>query len=149
MSDIDPLDRQIVEQLSHNGRMSNLEVGRLLGVSEKTVRARIRRLMERDGMRIEAVFDQAPAQSRLIVMLHSAPGQRFAVAARLAGIPSVWHVRDRIAPDNPWGIRMEVPEHLYDRGEIHNLSIERGTLTAEERFKINQHVIDTIRGDAT
>ena len=52
---------------------------------------------------------------------------------------------DRIAPDNPWGIRMEVPEHLYDRGEIHNLSIERGTLTPEERFKINQHVIDTIR----
>lgn len=53
--------------------------------------------------------------------------------------------RDKIPPDNPWGIRMAVPEHLYDRGEIHNLSIERGTLTAEERFKINQHVIDTIR----
>ena len=89
MPDIDPLDRQIVEQLSRNGRMSNLEVGRLLGVSEKTVRARIRRLMERDGMRIEAVFDRAQAQSRLIVLLHSEPGQRFAVAARLAGLPEV------------------------------------------------------------
>lgn len=89
MPDIDPLDRRIVEQLSRNGRMSNLEVGRLLGVSEKTVRQRIRRLMERDGMRIEAVFDRAPAQSRLIVLLHSAPGQRFAVAARLAGLPEV------------------------------------------------------------
>jgi DNA-binding Lrp family transcriptional regulator len=89
VSDIDPLDRQIVEQLSHNGRMSNLELGRLLGVSEKTVRARIRRLMDRDGMRIEAVFDRAPAQSRLIVMLHSEPGQRFAVAARLASLPEV------------------------------------------------------------
>ncbi len=52
---------------------------------------------------------------------------------------------ERIRPDNPWGIRMEVPEQLYNRGEIYNLSIERGTLTAEERFKINQHVIDTIR----
>jgi HD-GYP domain-containing protein (c-di-GMP phosphodiesterase class II) len=52
---------------------------------------------------------------------------------------------DRIASDNPWGIRMAVPEHLYDRGELYNLAIERGTLTAEERFKINQHVIDTIR----
>ncbi|GGF03462.1 metal-dependent phosphohydrolase [Aliidongia dinghuensis] len=53
--------------------------------------------------------------------------------------------RDRFQLDNPWGIRMAVPERLYDRGEIYNLSIERGTLTAEERFKINQHVIDTIR----
>ncbi|HLY55637.1 MAG TPA: HD domain-containing phosphohydrolase [Stellaceae bacterium] len=50
-----------------------------------------------------------------------------------------------IGPDNPWGIRMDVPKHLYDRGEIYNLSIERGTLTEEERFKINEHVIDTIR----
>jgi HD-GYP domain-containing protein (c-di-GMP phosphodiesterase class II) len=40
---------------------------------------------------------------------------------------------------------MDVPEHLYNRGEIHNLGIERGTLTAEERYKINEHVIDTIR----
>jgi DNA-binding Lrp family transcriptional regulator len=87
--DIDPIDRGIVDQLSRNGRMSNLEVARLLGVSEKTVRQRIRRLMDRDGMRIEAVFDKAPAQSRLVVLLHSAPGQRFAVAGRLAGLPEV------------------------------------------------------------
>ena len=53
--------------------------------------------------------------------------------------------REVIGPDNPWGIRMDVPQHLYDRGEVYNLSIERGTLTEEERFKINEHVIDTIR----
>jgi HD-GYP domain-containing protein (c-di-GMP phosphodiesterase class II) len=40
---------------------------------------------------------------------------------------------------------MDVPEHLYNKGEIHNLSIRRGTLTAEERFKINEHVIQSIR----
>jgi HD-GYP domain-containing protein (c-di-GMP phosphodiesterase class II) len=53
--------------------------------------------------------------------------------------------RERIAPDNPWGIRMDIPEHLYNRGEIYNLTIPRGTLTPEERFKINEHVIDSIR----
>jgi HD-GYP domain-containing protein (c-di-GMP phosphodiesterase class II) len=37
-----------------------------------------------------------------------------------------------------------VPEHLYDLGEIHNLSIGRGTLTEEERFKINEHIMQTI-----
>jgi HD-GYP domain-containing protein (c-di-GMP phosphodiesterase class II) len=53
--------------------------------------------------------------------------------------------RDRIAPDNPWGFQMEVPELLYNRGEVYNLSVTRGTLTAEERFKINEHMIETIR----
>jgi HD-GYP domain-containing protein (c-di-GMP phosphodiesterase class II) len=37
-----------------------------------------------------------------------------------------------------------VPQWLYDRGEIHNLTIERGTLTQEERYKINDHINQTI-----
>ncbi len=43
------------------------------------------------------------------------------------------------------GFTMPVPELLYDRGEIHNLTVERGTLTPEERFKINEHAILTLR----
>ena len=46
--------------------------------------------------------------------------------------------------DNPDGYKIQVPEHLYNRGEIYNLSIAKGTLTEEERFKINDHVIQTI-----
>jgi HD-GYP domain-containing protein (c-di-GMP phosphodiesterase class II) len=42
------------------------------------------------------------------------------------------------------GITMAVPELLYDRGELHNLSTPRGTLTPEERFKINEHIIHTL-----
>jgi HD-GYP domain-containing protein (c-di-GMP phosphodiesterase class II) len=44
-----------------------------------------------------------------------------------------------------FGINMDVPEHLYNLGEIYNLSISRGTLTAEDRFKINEHMISTIK----
>ena len=43
------------------------------------------------------------------------------------------------------GINMDIPEHLYNLGEIYNLSISRGTLTAEDRFKINEHMISTIK----
>ena len=43
------------------------------------------------------------------------------------------------------GFKLEVPEHLYDYGEIYNLCIEKGTLTEEERFKIQEHVIMTIK----
>ena len=43
------------------------------------------------------------------------------------------------------GFKLEVPEHLYNYGEIHNLCIEKGTLSPEERYKINEHVILSIK----
>ena len=51
---------------------------------------------------------------------------------------------EQMATDNPWGFKLDVPEHLYNRGELYNLQITRGTLTAEERFKINDHIVQTI-----
>ena len=44
-----------------------------------------------------------------------------------------------------YGINMKVPEKLYNHGELYNLSIRRGTLTNEERFKINEHMISGIK----
>jgi len=52
---------------------------------------------------------------------------------------------EQIAADNPWGFQLDVPEYLYSLGELHNLEIERGTLTPEERFKINDHIVQTIK----
>ncbi len=52
--------------------------------------------------------------------------------------------QDRIEADNPWGFRLDMPELLYNRGELHNLCIGRGTLTDEERYKINEHIVQTI-----
>ncbi|MBM3565412.1 MAG: GAF domain-containing protein [Alphaproteobacteria bacterium] len=48
-------------------------------------------------------------------------------------------------PDNRWGFKMDVPKNEYNRGEVYNLCIGRGTLTAEDRFKINEHMVQTIR----
>lgn len=52
---------------------------------------------------------------------------------------------DRLAEGNRWGLRMRQPEHLYNRGELHNLAVSRGTLTDEERYKINDHIVQTIK----
>ena len=48
------------------------------------------------------------------------------------------------ALDPRHGFKVKVPENLYNFGELYNLSIARGTLTEEERFKINDHIIQTI-----
>lgn len=49
-----------------------------------------------------------------------------------------------IPEDNPWGFKLDVPRYKYNRGELYNLSITRGTLTREERYIINHHMVQTI-----
>ena len=44
-----------------------------------------------------------------------------------------------------FNIKMEVPEYVGNQGEVYNLSISRGTLTAEDRYIINEHIISTIK----
>jgi HD-GYP domain-containing protein (c-di-GMP phosphodiesterase class II)/HAMP domain-containing protein len=51
---------------------------------------------------------------------------------------------DRMPSDNPWGFRLDVPQYKYNRGELYNLLTERGTLSAEERYQINDHIVQTI-----
>lgn len=46
--------------------------------------------------------------------------------------------------DDRHRFQIDVPELLYDFGEVYNLCVPYGTLTAEERFKINEHIIQTI-----
>lgn len=46
--------------------------------------------------------------------------------------------------DNPWGFKLNVPQYKFNRGELYNLSVGRGTLTEEERYLINHHMVQTI-----
>jgi hypothetical protein len=52
--------------------------------------------------------------------------------------------KDRMPEDNPWGFKLNEPEYKFNRGELYNLGITRGTLTAEERYIINNHIVQTI-----
>ena len=58
-----------------------------------------------------------------------------------------WHVVPRLRNaefDAKYGFKVNVPANLYNFGELYNLAIARGTLTEEERFKINEHIIQTV-----
>ena len=43
-----------------------------------------------------------------------------------------------------FGFKLDVPDHKFNLGEVYNMSIGRGTLTEEERYKINDHIVQTI-----
>jgi len=44
-----------------------------------------------------------------------------------------------------YGFKTPVPDDLYNLGEIYNLTVAKGTLTTEERFKIQEHIMMTIK----
>ncbi len=56
-----------------------------------------------------------------------------------------WALAEQPMGDAHDGIKMQAPPHKRNNGELHNLRIGRGTLTAEERHAINDHVVQTIR----
>jgi HD-GYP domain-containing protein (c-di-GMP phosphodiesterase class II) len=70
-------------------------------------------------------------------------------------------VEESVLSDKPWhiiphdspidlgkyeaeGFKLKPGDNKYNLGEIYNLCIGRGTLTNEDRFKINDHIIQTI-----
>ncbi|BCL74426.1 phosphodiesterase [Jeongeupia sp. HS-3] len=78
---------------------------------------------------------------------------------RKGDVPVALPVRERLLADKSehlfprsprdalpegYGFKMTVPELLYNRGELHNLAIGRGTLSDEDRYKINEHIVQTI-----
>jgi len=92
---LDQADRAIVEHLSVDARVSNREIAEQLGVTEGTVRARVRRMQEEKSIRITAVtnidrFKDAALAYIWIEVERS--GQIRAVARKLAAIPELGFV---------------------------------------------------------
>jgi Lrp/AsnC family transcriptional regulator for asnA, asnC and gidA len=90
-SDIDEMDFQIIALLREDGRMSNRDMARELGITEATVRARLRRLEERQTLRVVAMADFGVAGRALMTAVGVQVKGRSAaeVAADLAALPQV------------------------------------------------------------
>ncbi|MDQ1280533.1 MAG: Lrp/AsnC family transcriptional regulator, regulator for asnA, asnC and gidA [Thermoproteota archaeon] len=54
---IDKIDKAIIRLLMKNGRMRDIEIAKVIDVSDDTIRRRRQRLEEGDYFRIEAVFN--------------------------------------------------------------------------------------------
>jgi Lrp/AsnC family transcriptional regulator for asnA, asnC and gidA len=91
---LDEVDRQIVALLQRDGRTSNVEIARELGLAEGTVRKRYERLVARCIIRVAAVVDPARVEcgARTIIGIEVDLAQVEKVAARLAGLPEVYAV---------------------------------------------------------
>ena len=91
---MDELDRKIIEILQLDGRASNARIAREVGVSEGTVRRRLRRLIEDNVVKIIAVpnLDKMGYSTAALIGLQTAPGQLDAVADHLSEMKQVHYV---------------------------------------------------------
>ena len=88
---MDELDRKLIILLQADGRASNVELARALGVSEGTVRRRLRTLLNEQIVRIVAIPDPVKLgnTTTALVGLQVDPAQVDTVASELGRIDEV------------------------------------------------------------
>lgn len=92
---IDAIDRRIISFLQRDGRMSNVDIARAIGVTEATVRKRLDRLIEDGVLRIVGIptLDRVGLPTETIIMLQVDLQSISAVGARLAAMKEIRSVR--------------------------------------------------------
>jgi len=90
----DDLDRDIIRALQQDGRRSNVEIARALGVAESTVRKRIDRLLQSGTLRIVGIpsLNAVGLAVQVQIYLQVEPAHVDSVANQLAGLPQVQSV---------------------------------------------------------
>ena len=91
---MDELDRKIIALLQMDGRASNAKIAREVGVSEGTVRRRLRRLIQDDVVNVVAVLnlEKLGYATTALIGLQTGPGKSDSVADSIAGLQESHYV---------------------------------------------------------
>jgi Lrp/AsnC family transcriptional regulator for asnA, asnC and gidA len=116
--ELDAIDQKIIAILRKDGRATNQELARRLGMAAATVSARIRRLESSKAMKVVAVTDFAAIGYKVLlavgVQVQGRPAEH--VAQDLAKLPEVFSVH---VVTGARGIETLVALHDFD--ELHSL----------------------------
>lgn len=92
---LDDLDHRIIERLSHDARVSNREIGREFGLTEGTIRSRLKRLLDNKVIRVAAVTNSDRLRNPILAYLWIeavTAGDIQLLAERLASLPEIGFV---------------------------------------------------------
>ena len=90
--DLDELDLRIIERLGEDARVSNREIGRDFGLTEGTIRARLKRLIQTGTIKVTAVTNANLLKNPILAYLFIEAEAAFhvdAVAEALAAVPEI------------------------------------------------------------
>ena len=88
---LDELDHRIIDLLARDARVSNRQIAEQLGVTEGTIRGRVKRLEKDNCIRFTAVTNVAFAGAPKVVLIgvHAAHGELTALSERIAAMPEI------------------------------------------------------------
>ncbi|MGV3479940.1 MAG: Lrp/AsnC family transcriptional regulator [Sphingobium sp.] len=66
---LDELDHRIIDRLGHDARVSNREIGREFGLTEGTIRSRLKRLLDAKVIRVAAVTNANRLRNPILAYL--------------------------------------------------------------------------------
>jgi Lrp/AsnC family transcriptional regulator for asnA, asnC and gidA len=92
---LDELDRKIIDRLSHDARVSNREIGREFGLTEGTIRSRLKRLLDNKVIRVAAVTNANRLRNPILAYLWieaDTAGDIHELADLLASLPEIGFV---------------------------------------------------------
>jgi len=91
---LDALDRQIILHLQQDGRLPCLELARALGVSEATVRRRLKRLLAEQVMAVAACVDprKVGLETEAMIYIQTDLDKLTRIGQKLAALPEVREV---------------------------------------------------------
>ena len=92
---LDELDYKIIDRLSHDARVSNREIGREFGLTEGTIRSRLKRLLDGKVIRVAAVTNANRLRNPILAYLWieaDTAGDIQDLAERLAAVPEIGFV---------------------------------------------------------
>ena len=138
--ELDKLDREIVEKLSPDARVSNRQIADEMGVTEGTVRARVKRMEEQKQIRITAVTNidrfRDAALAYIWVEVERSDQTR-AIAEALADVPELGFVGVMLGRSDILAITMvKNTEHLA-RFVHSNISTIPGVRRTESSLGVN------------
>ena len=119
--------------------METDDIERLGGIAERTW---LRYFSDRLGLSKDELsrVSRLTENETLPVVEKLLADKKFHIVPWRDGIPPV----QESDAGNKLGFRMKPTQYMYNYGEVYNLTVKKGTLTEEERFKINNHIIQTI-----
>ena len=88
---LDELDRRIIDLLARDARVSNRQIAEQLGVTEGTIRGRVKRLEQENCIRFTAITNVAFAGAPKVVLIgiHAVHGELQALSQRIAAMPEI------------------------------------------------------------
>jgi len=136
---IDPIDCRMIELLQKDGRLSNTEIAKKVGISEATVRTRLSRLIEEGVIQIVAVSNPLKLGFEVVgtIRIHVEIKKMDKIVQELKSIKALWHIVQTSA-----GTGIDAEFVLKSLDELRGLIFERinridGVLRTETTLFLN------------